>query len=102
MPGGTMQQELCIGQEYYYLPDSRSYLVTEVTVTKWKYPDGEVYDEATSVKLKSVDNRVKNVDADELLLDTWKLIAEGGKANLPFTYITFSVPNRSRLERIDD
>jgi len=34
MPGGTMQQELCIGQEYYYLPDSRSYLVTEVTVTK--------------------------------------------------------------------
>jgi len=95
------ESELRIGQEFYYLPESRSYMVMEATVTTWVYPDGEVFDESTEVKLKSYDSRVKTVQAEDLLEDVWKLI-NVGKANLPFKYVTHSVPNRSRLERTDD
>lgn len=92
---------IAVGNEYHYFPESRRYMISNVTVTTWKYPDGEVYEEACEVKLKSYDSRVKTVEASELLEEIWKKIGDG-KANLPFKYITHSVPNRSRLDRTDD
>jgi len=91
---------ISIGQEWYSLKESRTYMVIDVIHRKFVYPDGESYDNYAEVKFKSVDNRVKTVGADELVTDMWKMIKDG-QTDIPVTIEMYPVPNRSRLERTD-
>jgi predicted lipase len=93
--------ELHVGNEWYSFKDSRGYMITQIITRKFVYPDGELYDENTEVKLISANNRVKTIEASELFTDMWK-ITSTRKADIPAKMEVYPVPNRSRLDRADD
>ena len=96
----SWQEKIRVGQEWYFFSKSRAYMISGIEEQRWQYPDGEVYEESGEIKLRSVDNHVKTLRPEDF--DNGCKLTKDVKGFSVNTIKIFSVPHRSRLERIDD
>ncbi len=91
--------ELKIGQEWYFYKESTSYIIYDIEHQSFQYKNGEEVQSIITIKLRSLNNKVKTCSNDEFNENDCKLLKDVDFI-LPTKEKIIPIQEKSRLESI--